>query len=129
MKDIETITLDRAMHSEPWKKHELNEVVRVEMDYHSLAWCCYLIQLINKTVADRLEYELIHGTDEKSTDTLATEEAVLILQLERIKREILSNEGRDAYYLAAIDKAIVALKNAPEKVVPHSVLTNREEEG
>ena len=115
MKDIETITLDGAMYSKPWKKHELDEVVRVEMDYHSLMWCCYIIQLINKTVADRLEYELIYGVDRKPANTLATEEAILILQLERIKREILSNEGRDAYYLAALDKAILALKMVDEK--------------
>ena len=115
MKEIETITIDGAIHSEPWKEHNPHEVVRVEMDYHSLMWCCYLIQLINKTVNDRLEYELIYGVDRKPADTLVTEEAILILQLERIKREILSNEGRDAYFLAALDKAILALKMVDEK--------------
>ena len=114
MKNIETVTIDGAIHSKPWKTHELNEVVRVEMDYHSLIWCCYLIQLINKTVADQIEHDLIYGTDEKSIDGLTIKEALLVLRLDQIKRTIL-NEERDKNYLVAIDKAIWALKMVGEK--------------
>ena len=114
MKYIETITIEGAMHSYPWRKHEPNEVVRVEMDYYTLQWCCYLLQLINKTVADSIEYDLIYGIKEEAENELTAKEAMLILNLDQIKRAILKDE-RDTYYNAAIEKAIWALKMVGEK--------------
>lgn len=115
MKEIETITIEAAMHSRPWKEHELNEAVRVEMDYGSLQWFCRLLDLVTKAVAQQVEYALIYGTEKdeeqkKAINGVTTREAIYILQLDRIERELLKK--CDRRYFLAIERAIEALQAA-----------------
>lgn len=71
MKDIETITIDDAIHSEPWKNHELDEVVRVEMDYEMLEIFCYMMKKKTEEIAEQIKRGMdywLNGTTETATN-------------------------------------------------------------
>lgn len=71
MKNIETITIDVAMHSEPWKNHNPHEVVRVEMDYEMLEIFCYMMKKKTEEIVEQIKCGMdywLNGTTEDTTN-------------------------------------------------------------